>query len=222
MSIQKLLRGMESRAMDQNFFEGIYAFYNEAECAGSLERFEEEYSRNLPLLLDQLNPQETTLFEEAVDLYEKRREYVAAFAFKRGLFGGFRQFFSAAPDKDGGFTKFILNDLMVNPKNKKYSEYANYTSRCLEIQNQIQELFPEDDHDEDSHTEPVFNCCTVVFSIMDQREYSAAIDGFYCGYTAAYRCIEHINPIYKIENIDKILATEFYLGFIKPYRDMSE
>ena len=50
-----------------------------------------------------------------------------------------------------------------------------------------------------------------------QRIYNAAMDGFYCGYRAAYDLMEAIHPLVKAENMDKILTMEYHLGYIKPY-----
>ena len=43
------------------------------------------------------------------------------------------------------------------------------------------------------------------------------MDGFYCGYRAAYDLMEAIHPLVKAENMDKILTMEYHLGYIKPY-----
>ena len=53
-----------------------------------------------------------------------------------------------------------------------------------------------------------------------QRVYSAAHDGFYCGFRAAYDIIEAIVPMAKIRNIDKILTTEYLMGYIQPYSEV--
>ena len=53
-----------------------------------------------------------------------------------------------------------------------------------------------------------------------QRVYSAAMDGFYCGYRAAYDLMESINPLVKVQNMDKILTMEYHLGYIKPYSEV--
>ena len=53
-----------------------------------------------------------------------------------------------------------------------------------------------------------------------QRVYSAAMDGFYCGYRAAYDLMDSINPLVKVQNMDKILTMEYHLGYIKPYSEV--
>ena len=62
-----------------------------------------------------------------------------------------------------------------------------------------------------------------MFSIAfawQQRVYSAAFDGFYCGYRAAYDLMEDIMPLVKVQNLDKILIMEYYMGCIKPYSEV--
>ena len=53
-----------------------------------------------------------------------------------------------------------------------------------------------------------------------QRIYNAAMDGFYCGYRAAYDLMEAIQPLVKAENMNKILTMEYHLGYIKPYSEV--
>ncbi len=60
----------------------------------------------------------------------------------------------------------------------------------------------------------------VVACAWQQRIYSAAMDGFYCCYRAAYDIMEEIIPLVKVENMDKILTMEYYMGYIKPYSEV--
>ena len=53
-----------------------------------------------------------------------------------------------------------------------------------------------------------------------QRVYSAAMDGFYCGYRAAYDLMEDLMPLVKVQNMDKILTMEYHMGYIKPYSEV--
>ena len=53
-----------------------------------------------------------------------------------------------------------------------------------------------------------------------QRVYSAAFDGFYCGFRAAYDIMEEIMPLVKVQNMDKILTMEYHMGYIKPYSEV--
>ena len=47
-----------------------------------------------------------------------------------------------------------------------------------------------------------------------------SMDGFYCGYRAAYNMMESINPLVQIQHVDKILTMEYHLGYIKPYSEV--
>lgn len=46
------------------------------------------------------------------------------------------------------------------------------------------------------------------------------MDGFYCGYRAAYEIMDLVNPLVKVQCVDKILTTEYHLGYIKPYSEV--
>lgn len=142
--------------------------------------------------------------------YIQRRTYAARYGFKCGLFGAFRQFFGASNAKDGGFQDLVCDDLLTQPEMQRHHEnYAN-----IELSNEIERSITNALREEDQKYMVSIACC------WQQRVYSAAFDGFYCGYRAAYDLMEDIMPLVKIQHMDKILTMEYHMGLIKPYSEI--
>lgn len=206
MKVKDLLGGMENRAFDETFLQDLREF-SDAKDYGDMEKdYQTGYAR-MQIVLTGKQMQELTRMEE---IYEKRREYAAQYGFKCGLFGAFRQFFGASSAEDGGFLDLVCDDLMMQPKMQRHHDnYAN-----IELRNEIDRTIMDTLSKEDQEYMVSIACA------WQQRVYSAAFDGFYCSYRAAYDIMEQIIPLVKVQNADKILAMEYLMGFIKPYSEV--
>lgn len=211
MKVNNVLSGISRRGFNDDFFSDIRSLYKGQVENGIFKSEEREFNVSLPILRTLLPAEHNALLDEYLTLYEDRRTFCAKFAFLRGVYGAFRQHFSEDIDGDGGFTEFILNDLMMRRK-KTYPGYTEKVNRCNAIYDEVMEVLSGDGRDHWTAME-----CTLA-----QREYSATYHGFYCGYCAAYDIIEHAKPLVKTENIGTILSTEYFLGFTRPYRDIED
>ena len=98
----------------------------------------------------------------------------------------------------------------MQPKMQRHHEnYANI-ERCNHLDAVISEALSEAGQEH----------LVSIGCAWQQRIYNAAMDGFYCGYRAAYDLMEAIQPLVKAENMDKILTMEYHLGYIKPYSEV--
>ena len=98
----------------------------------------------------------------------------------------------------------------MQPKmQRQHKNYANI-ELCNKIDREIMDTLNEQDQE----------YMVSVACAWQQRVYSAAMDGFYCGYRAAYNMMESINPFVQIQYADKILTMEYHLGYIKPYSEV--
>ena len=89
------------------------------------------------------------------------------------------------------------------------TNYANI-ELCNQIDAQIMQNLIEEDQEH----------LVSVACAWQQRVYSAAMDGFYCGYRAAYEIMDAIDPLVKVRCVDKILTMEYHLGYIQPYSEV--
>lgn len=206
MNVQDILKEMERQTFANSYMEGIRALYE----VGDYGNTEPDYQTGMAKLKDVLTDDQKASLQNMEDTYKTRRAYAAKYAFKCGIYGAFRQFFDCSGAKDGGFQDLVADDLLMQPKMQRHHDnYAN-----IELCNQIDCSITETLSKEDQEHMVSITCA------WQQRVYSAALDGFYCGYRAAYDIMEEIRPLVKIENMDKILTMEYHLGFIKPYSEV--
>lgn len=206
MKVKDLLSGMETRAMDAQFQNDICELCNVKDYGNTYPDCQTGYEHLLPLLTEE---QKMSL-EQMEQAYVRRRIYAAKYGFKCGLFGAFRQFFGVSSAPDGGFQDLVCDDLLTQPRMQRHHENYSNIELCNEIDRSIMDTLSEEDKEH----------MVSITCAWQQSVYSAAFDGFYCGYRAAYDIMEEIVPLVKVENMDKILTMEYYMGYIKPYSEV--
>ena len=206
MKVKEILEGMAARAFSDSFLDGVCELYD-ARDNGSTEA---DYETGMAQLAGILNDDQKADLQEMEQAYKARRNYASVYGFKCGLYGAFRQHFGQNTAQDGGFQDLVCNDLLMQPKMQRHREnYANI-ERCNILDTTISETLSEADQEH----------LVSIGCAWQQRIYNAAMDGFYCGYRAAYDLMEAIHPLVKAENMDKILTMEYHLGYIKPYSEV--
>ena len=206
MNVKEILEGMAARAFSDSFLDGVCELYD-ARDNGSTEA---DYETGMAQLERILNDDQKVDLKEMEQAYEARRNYASVYGFKCGLYGAFRQHFRQHTAQDGGFQDLVCNELLMQPKMQRHHEnYAN-----IEHSNSLDAAISETLSEADQEHLVSIGCA------WQQRIYNAAMDGFYCGYRAAYDLMEAIHPLVKAENMDKILTMEYYLGYIKPYSEV--
>ena len=206
MNVKEILEGMAARAFSDSFLDGVCELYD-ARDNGSTEA---DYETGMAQLTGILNDSQNADLQKMEQAYDARRHYASVYGFKCGLYGAFRQHFGHHTAQDGGFQDLVCNDLLMQPKMQRHHEnYAN-----IEHSNSLDAAISETLSEADQEHLVSIGCA------WQQRIYNAAIDGFYCGYRAAYDLMEAIHPLVKAENMDKILTMEYHLGYIKPYSEV--
>lgn len=206
MNVKDIIEGMADRAFKFSFLQGINDLYDSRDYGDTEPDYQKGFNHLMSLLTDKqkedLNRMENT--------YTERRYFAAEYGFKCGLYGAFRQFFGCSGVRDGGFEDLVADDLLMQPKMQRHrSNYANI-ELCNKIDTEITETLTEKDQEH----------MVAVVCAWQQRVYSAAMDGFYCGYRAAYEIMDLVNPLVKVQCVDKILTMEYHLGYIKPYSEV--
>ena len=206
MNVKEILEGMAARAFSACFLDGVCELYD-ARDNGSTEA---DYETGMAQLTGILNDSQNADLQDMEQAYKARRYYASVYGFKCGLYGAFRQHFGQHTAQDGGFQDLVCNDLLMQPKMQRHHEnYAN-----IEHSNSLDAAISETLSEADQEHLVSIGCA------WQQRIYNAAMDGFYCGYRAAYDLMEAIHPLVKAENMDKILTMEYHLGYIKPYSEV--
>ena len=206
MNVKEILEGMAARAFSASYPGEVSRLYD-ARDNGSTEA---DYETGMAQLAGILNNDQKADLQEMEQAYEARRHYASVYGFKCGLYGAFRQHFGQHTAQDGGFQDLVCNDLLMQPRMQRHRENYAKIERCNSLDTAISETLSETDQEH----------LVSISCAWQQRIYNAAMDGFYCGYRAAYNLMEAIQPLVKAENMDKILTMEYYLGYIKPYSEL--
>ena len=206
MNVKDIIEGMADRAFKFSFLQGINDLYDSRDYGDTEPDYQKGFNHLMSLLTDK-QKEDLNRMENA---YSERRYFAAEYGFKCGLYGAFRQFFGCSGVRDGGFEDLVADDLLMQPKMQRHrSNYANI-ELCNKIDTEIMETLTEKDQEH----------MVAVVCAWQQRVYSAAMDGFYCGYRAAYEIMDLVNPLVKVQCVDKILTMEYHLGYIKPYSEV--
>lgn len=206
MNVKDIIEGMADRAFKFSFLQGINDLYDSRDYGDT----EPDYQKGLNHLMSLLTDKQKEDLNRMENAYTERRYFAAEYGFKCGLYGAFRQFFGCSGVRDGGFEDLVADDLLMQPKMQRHrSNYANI-ELCNKIDTEIMETLTEKDQEH----------MVAVVCAWQQRVYSAAMDGFYCGYRAAYEIMDLVNPLVKVQCVDKILTMEYHLGYIKPYSEV--
>lgn len=206
MNVKDIIEGMADRAFKFSFLQGINDLYDSRDYGDTEPDYQMGFNHLMSLLTDK-QKEDLNRMENA---YTERRYFAAEYGFKCGLYGAFRQFFGCSGVRDGGFEDPVADDLLMQPKMQRHrSNYANI-ELCNKIDTEIMETLTEKDQE----------YMVAVVCAWQQRVYSAAMDGFYCGYRAAYEIMDLVNPLVKVQCVDKILTMEYHLGYIKPYSEV--
>ena len=206
MNVKDIIEGMADRAFKFSFLQGINDLYDSRDYGDT----EPDYQKGINHLMSLLTDKQKEDLNRMENAYTERRYFAAEYGFKCGLYGAFRQFFGCSGAKDGGFQELVTDDLLMQPKMQRHHKnYANI-ELCNKIDREIMDTLNEQDQE----------YMVSVACAWQQRVYSAAMDGFYCGYRAAYNMMESINPLVQIQHVDKILTMEYHLGYIKPYSEV--
>ena len=206
MNVKDIIEGMADRAFKFSFLQGINDLYDSRDYSDTEPDYQMGFNHLMSLLTDK-QKEDLNRMENA---YSERRYFAAEYGFKCGLYGAFRQFFGCSGVRDGGFEDLVADDLLMQPKMQRHrSNYANI-ELCNKIDTEIMETLTEKDQE----------YMVAVVCAWQQRVYSAAMDGFNCGYRAAYEIMDLVNPLVKVQCVDKILTMEYHLGYIKPYSEV--
>lgn len=206
MNVKDIIDGMADRAFKYSFLQGINDLYDSRDYGDT----EQDCQTGLNRLLIILTDEQKEALNRMEGAYTERRYYAAEYGFKCGLYGAFRQFFGCYGARDGGFEDLVADDLLMQPKMQRHHvNYANI-ELCNKIEAEIMDALSEEDKEH----------MVSVACAWQQRVYSAAMDGFYCGYRAAYEIMDMIDPLVKVRCVDKILTMEYHLGYIQPYSEV--
>ena len=189
------------------FMEGILALQADRIATGEYCTQVRDYKKGLEATLPTLNDEEKALFEEYEGLYKTIREQYAQHGFIAGIYAGFRHIFTPFHETDGGYNKYVMDELMV-----MYNIPRSQTLyQAVLKKNGIYEVLAKD-RVEDSYSPLVGIAC-----YWDEMACSAGSLAFYMGYRAAHSITDRFGVMetnYEAKTA-KLLMLEHAFGFIE-------
>ena len=212
MTTNELLAKMEEAVFAPFYQEEIKAIFNHDVSSGKFESETQDYTNAMKHLSKKLDPDKLALLSEYESLCQQIREFSARYGFIAGIFCGFKQLFTPDRAIDGGFNKYVVEDIAWKPRMERHTaNYANINKRN-DVYSQIV----------DGADKRIHNSMVSVDCYWSQVAHSASLNGFYCGYRAAGSITDYVALMehHYMDRISKQITMEHTLGYIESYSDI--
>ena len=212
MTVKTTILEIAHGALGSSYLDAIKVMYQQAVENGVFETVETEYTAGIDELNTAFSPGQAERLAEYEHTCSSIRDFSARYGFLAGLYCGFKQYFTPEVEDDGGFLKYVNDEVGRMPRMKRHKEYFDDVIRRNKLARAMEE-----------ETDDTIRYHVVsVESAWGQRAYSASIDGFYLGYRAAIAILEKVEPqnwpALAMER--NLLMMEHRLGFIKSYEEI--
>ena len=212
MTVKTTILEIAHGALGSSYLDAIKVMYQYAVEDGVFETVESEYEAGVRELSAMFSSEQTDRLAEYEHTCSSIRNYSARYGFLAGLYCGFKQYFTPEVEDDGGFLKYVNNEIGRMPRMKRHKEYFDDVIHRNRLACAMEE---EEDDTIRYHV-------VSIESAWGQRAYSASVDGFYLGYRAAIAILETVEPqnwpALAMER--NLLMMEHRLGFIKSYEEI--
>ena len=189
------------------FMEAVLALQADRVAAGEYRTEVRDYEKGLAATLPTLNGEEKELFEEFEALYKIIREQYAMHGFIAGIYAGFRHIFTPYNETEGGFHKYVTDELMLKENMPRNQTLYHAVLRKNDIYDTLAR-----GRVEDSYSPLVAITC-----YWDEMACSAGSLAFYMGYRAAHSITDRFGIIetnYEAKTA-KLLMLEHAFGYIE-------
>ncbi len=203
MDIRKEIKALAERVFNDNLFKTVLdAVLQEMEDDG-YEISEREYREGKEGLANLLNASQKKVLDEAEALYEANLKYAMQFAFKRGIYIGFSQYFSKEPTEQP-FYDYVQKDILFMPRMKHHFDYYERRMKANASLNTLIEQVNNADQDFSMY----------IISAWEERLLGVLRFAYYLGYRCALCVIDDVKPINAlIKMTNMILMTENEIEF---------
>ena len=212
MAVKTTLSEIAHGALGSSFLKAIKVMYQQAVEDGVFQTVESEYEEGVCVLNEVFSSEQTDQLAEYEHTCSNIRDYSARYGFLAGLYCGFKQYFTPEVEDDGGFLKYVNDEIGRMPRMKRHKEYFD------DVIHRNRLACAMEDETDDTIRYHVVS----IESAWGQRAYSASVDGFYLGYRAAIAILETVEPqnwpALAMER--NLLMMEHRLGFIKSYEEI--
>lgn len=205
MRFSSELKAIDDRLFCNDLIERAVSAYKQEINDDLMNVNEKEFEEGMKFLSSVLTIEQKAKLSEMEKLFIENINYAFRFAFMRGLYAGFQQYFVQDTTKNP-FEDLVINQLLTNPNMKKYIEYSDR----LESINSIYHILTDSlDTDSREHV-------TSIYLGWDNRLYGILWQAFYLGYRYSLSAIDTVEPNgIQISMVEKILVTEHEIGLTK-------
>lgn len=205
MTNDEFLQSIAANAFGAAFQQEICNVYQRNAKADCVDTLEASYREAKAFLTTALSAAQLAQLAAYEDRCKSIREFSARFGFEAGLFCGFQQFFTTNREEDGGFYTHVDNEIASMPNMALHEEHFQNIQQRNAL---LSALLPEED-------EAASAQLTTIDCTWSQRERSASIHGFYCGYLGAMEIIDKVGRSQggSCAMTDKRSALENYFGY---------
>lgn len=170
------------------------------ECFDDIEKEYQESKCDLETLLTDKQKQAEQEMEE---LFVENMKYSIGFGFRQGIYAGFEQYFVEESTKDS-FDKYVHREILQMPNMQKYTEFFDRKTEINKIFEEIESCLKEDGSEQ----------LITIYNSYEEKEQGVLRYSFYMGYRYALNIVEQIDLLGVAKITDKVLYTEYELGFV--------
>ncbi len=190
MRFSSELKAIDDRLFCNDLIERAVSAYKQEINDDLMNVNEKEFEEGMKFLSSVLTIEQKAKLSEMEKLFIENINYAFRFAFMRGLYAGFQQYFVQDTTKNP-FEDLVINQLLTNPN----SIYHILTDSL--------------DTNSREHV-------TSVYLGWDNRLYGILWQAFYLGYRYSLSAIDTVEPNgIQIAMVEKILVTEHEIGLTK-------
>lgn len=211
MKTAKLIEATAKSALGDAFHQALQDKFLQDVASGKYAGSEQEYTDAMNILPEVFSEEKSSILKQYEEIANRVREFHGSYGFLAGLYCGFKQCLTSDDEPDGGFSRYVVEDISAMPRMERHKEnFAHLT----QLNNLFERLSAGESAETNEH----------IISLQygwDQRAHSASVDGFYCGYRAAMEIIDYISPESqcKFRMMGKLLSVEYQLGFTQSYAE---
>lgn len=211
MTTNELLKKMETAAFGDFFFKEIADIFDRDCDQGKYGGERKEYNAAMRTLQKLLPEDKLTLLSEYEKLCQQIRNYSARYGFVAGVFCGFKQILTMDNAYDGGFERYVVEDVAWKPNMLRHTDNFANIERRNEVHGQICADMPK----------KAQKTMVPVECYWSQVAHSASLNAFYCGYRAAGAIIDAValTEINYMSRVSKQVTMEHALGYIESFSE---
>lgn len=202
MTMIEGLTEMVEGVLANDLLNYIFSFYRREMEEWGDTASESEYQAGKAALSGLLNEKQKETLSQMENLAQENLKYGLHFAFQRGEYTGFQQFFSEK-SLHTPFHTLVTNQIVIMPQMAQHTDYFERRKKLNQCYTALQQQL------EEAAKESLLS----VYSVWDDRLYGILRHAFYLGYRYALSIIGEVEPIGATSSIvGKILLTEHELG----------